>query len=209
LKSRVWDKLAAKYDRLWVQKYLLGPTRTKIASLLSERFGGRGFALLDAGCATGQLLHEIKNRQEGVLLFGIDKSGEMIRRAKERAPRANLFCADLDSRDLTSYISENSLDAITCCHSFPYYRDKKAVLANLKKVLKDDGVMIFAQASINNMYDRLVMAAVEKTAEPAEYLSRRDFRRLAEAEFSILSEFAVKERFYMPSICGFVLVKRL
>lgn len=209
LNNGVWDQLAVKYDRLWVQKHSLAPTRKKIAMLLAERLDRDRFSLLDAGCATGQLLFEIGNRHENALLFGIDKSEEMIRRAKGRVPKAGLFCADIGSCDLTSYIPEKSLDVIVCCHSFPYYRDKNAALAGMKQLLRDDGVMIFAQASINNLYDRLAMAVVEQTAEPAEYLSRRDFRKLAEAGFLIESEFTIKKRWYMPSICGFVMVKRL
>ncbi len=208
MKNSVWDRLADKYDRLWVQKYSLTPTRNKILSLLSDRFDD-GFSLLDLGCATGQLLGEIGEINEKARLFGMDKSAEMIARAGEKVPVATFFRVDIDDCHLTRYIEKNSLDVVVCCHSFPYYGDKETALSKISALLKDGGVAIFAQASVNRLYDRFVLWAVEKTAEAADYLSRKDFRGLAEREFLIESEFTIKERFYMPSICGFVMRKRL
>jgi hypothetical protein len=80
-------------------------------------------------------------------------------------------------------------------------------LQKLYDILKPGGTAIFVQASVNNLYDRLVMAVVERTAERAEYLSRREFCRLAAPLFIVKSTFNVKERVFMPSICGFVLEK--
>ena len=103
---------------------------------------------------------------------------------------------------------ENYFDIVTCCHSFPYYDNKAIVINNINRILKNKGYAIFVQASINNQYDKLVMSIVEKTAEKAQYLSKSEFKKLFESRFEIIEEFEVKEKFYMPTLAGFVMRKR-
>jgi len=52
------------------------------------------------------------------------------------------------------------------------------------------------------------MAVVEKTAEKADYLSIVDFKKLFEKDFEILEDFKIKEKFFMPTIAGFVMRKK-
>jgi ubiquinone/menaquinone biosynthesis C-methylase UbiE len=205
----VWDKLAKKYDSLWVQKYSLAPTRQAVEKIISSLLEKPGAFLLDLGCGTGQLLYELERKYTVVNSFGIDKSFEMIRMAQDKSIGATFFCLDIDKNELPEEIFENALDIVVCCHSFPYYKEKQVVLNKLCNALKAEGILILAQASINNLYDRLVLSAVERTAEPADYLSRRYFRNLVSPYFVVKKEFLIRERFFMPSLCGFVLGKRL
>jgi len=207
--SNVWDSLAQKYDGLWVQKYSLNPTRRAVKTVLAQHLKNSDAALLDLGCGTGQLLCELEKNYPDAILFGADKSVEMIRAAQDKLSGSTLYNMNIDTDNLPKVIQEDTLDAIVCCHSFPYYQNKPAVLEKLYKALKTDGILIFAQASANNLYDRFVLSFVVKTAESGEYLPRRNFRDLVSPHFTIKSEFSVKERFFMPSICGFVLEKRL
>jgi ubiquinone/menaquinone biosynthesis C-methylase UbiE len=204
----VWDRLAKKYDYLWVQKYSLLPTRERVKRAVAEHCCGDNFVLLDLGCATGQLLFELRDDGFGGRLCGVDKSSEMIRLAKNWDRNMELLCVDVDLGDLPRFFKEGSVDVIVCCHSFPYYKNKDGVLAEIHKILSDNGIAIFVQAAVNNFYDKLVLQAVEATAEKADYLSRETFRKLAERHFEIIEEFTIKEQFFMPSICGFVLRKR-
>ncbi|MDR1134875.1 MAG: methyltransferase domain-containing protein [Clostridiales Family XIII bacterium] len=205
----VWDRLANKYDRLWVQKYSLTPTRRRVRQILSNRFHGENFTLLDLGCGTGQLLCEMREDSPDCRMLGVDKSPEMIRCANKRRLDIEFVCLDVDNEDLSQYFTESGFNAVTCCHSFPYYKNKPAVMAELYKLLDSEGIAVFAQASVNRLYDKTVLRVVEATAEKADYLSREAFRALAEKYFVIIEEFTIYERFYMPSICGFVLGKRL
>ena len=197
----VWDGLASKYDTLWVQKYSLAPTRRKILALLGNTGGaGEDFSLLDVGCGTGQLLVEIKESYPRARLMGIDQSKPMIDAATQKDP-----AIDFASSAIEEFATGQTFDFITCCHSFPYYPEKPMILRKLSTLLKEDGKAIFIQASINSIYDRLVMGVVEKTAERADYLARADFRLLAAEDFAIEEEFTIKEKWCMPSICGFIL----
>ena len=198
----VWDKLSHKYDSLWVQKYSLTPSRNKILTLIYNK--NNDFWLLDIGCATGQLLGEIGRKYPKANLLGIDKSQKMIQEARYKNVNIEFECAAAEE-----FNTDKQFDIITCCHSFPYYLDKPKVLETLASVLKDDGKAIFIQASINNFYDKLVLSVIEQTAEKADYFSRKDFCRLAEKYFVVEGHFTIQEKWFMPSICGFKLGKKV
>ncbi|MHB8964287.1 MAG: class I SAM-dependent DNA methyltransferase [Saccharofermentanales bacterium] len=206
--DNVWNRIAHRYDRLWVQKVSLAATRTAILGYFESLDTEECRTVLDLGCGTGQLLEELAGRYPGFRLTGVDKSCEMIRVAQARDTGARLLCLDVSMDILDSVIPAGSIDVIICCHSFPYYTDKPGVLGKLRRALKKDGTMIFVQASVNSRYDAFVMALIERTAEKADYLSKQEFRKLVSADFEITDEFDIKEKIFMPSICGFVMRKR-
>lgn len=204
-----WDRLAPRYDHLWVQKYSLGPTRRMvleyIRSLKPDLHSCLSF--LDVGCGTGQLMKEISDTYTKSQLIGVDNSPSMIDEASVRGIGRSLIMEIDISRPDCWVTYDSSVDIITCCHSFPYYANKEIVLSHLSRLLKDSGSAIFVQASVNGAYDSIVMHFVEKTAEKAEYLSVTQFRDMVSPYFKIYDEFKIKERFFMPSICGFVMRK--
>ena len=60
MRYEVWEKLAHKYDRLWVQKYSLGPTRREVRAILLPLLAKEpSLKILEIGCGTGQLIREI------------------------------------------------------------------------------------------------------------------------------------------------------
>lgn len=198
----IWDNLAEKYDSLWVQKYSLTPTRRRVLAILKNC--KQDFSMLDIGCATGQLLSEVRGEFPDSKLYGIDKSMNMIEQARSRNIDTKFDCVYAEEYDSTI-----KFDVITCCHSFPYYQDKVLVLQKIASLLEDRGMAIFIQGSINSVYDKVIMSLVELTAEKADYLSQKDFIDLA-AEFFVLEEnFKIKEKWFMPSLCGFVLRKKI
>ena len=207
-KKNVWDKLANKYNRLWVQKYSLTPTRNRVKQILSDHFHADEFTLLDLGCGTGQLLSELRENNPNCRLIGVDKSSEMIRQANRQKNNIEFSCLDADNDDLLERFPAGSFNTVICCHSFPYYKNKATVLNTLYKLLNSGGIAVFVQASVNSVYDKIALRVVEATAEKAEYLSRKAFRLLVAEHFEITEEFTVREKFYMPSICGFVMRKR-
>ncbi|WP_010246691.1 class I SAM-dependent DNA methyltransferase [Acetivibrio cellulolyticus] len=201
-KVSIWDKLSKKYDSLWVQKYSLTPTRKKVLSILKRCKSD--FSMLDVGCATGQLLSEVRNEFSRSKLFGIDKSEQMIELARSKNIDAKFDCVYAEEYD-----TKIKFDVVTCCHSFPYYQEKELVLKKVASLLNENGMAIFIQGSINGIYDRIVMSIVEMTAEKANYLSKKEFINQAKEYFVIEESFLIKEKWFMPSICGFVLRRKL
>lgn len=201
--SRIWDFWADRYERLWVQKYSLSPTRKRIISRLRQLITdkNRSYRILDSGCGTGQLLRDIK-REFGsfdIELTGIDYSCGMIAEAAGKGE--NIRYAVFDIEEFRE--SEKAFDIIVCSHSFPYYKNKKRVLESFCSMLEDDGCLILAQASQNNLYDSLVMPFVKLTTSKASYPSVSEVVEMLEPNFGGIELDRIKERFYMPSIYMF------
>ena len=82
--ASIWDFWAAHYNRLWVQKLSLGPTRLEIIRRIPEY---DGIKILDVGCGTGQLFGDLKEtRKTSFDYTGIDASEAMLGVARSDYP---------------------------------------------------------------------------------------------------------------------------
>jgi hypothetical protein len=77
------------------------------------------------------------------------------------------------------------------------------VIESFSRMLKDNGCLILAQASQNNLYDSLVMPFVKLTTSKAVYPSVVKVKEMLEPHFGAIELDRIKERFYMPSIYMF------
>jgi ubiquinone/menaquinone biosynthesis C-methylase UbiE len=75
----IWNFWANKYDRLWVQKYSLKPTRNYILSSLSDIKKDEKVKLLDLGCGPGELISELTEKFNNMEITGIDFSEKMLK----------------------------------------------------------------------------------------------------------------------------------
>ena len=213
---KVWDYWADKYEKLWVQKYSLAPTRRVIVrEILASLEGQEHCRILDVGCGTGQLLRDIREEMEArypeceLELMGIDISHRMIEEAQKKSKgqvgsaMIAYACIDVDSfqGEIGSY------DCIVCSHSFPYYPKKRETLKKFARLLKPGGQLYLAQASVNTFYDRLIMPLVKLTTSKASYPGVRELNRLLTEDFATVKNVRIKEKFYMPSIYLFAAQK--
>lgn len=198
----MWDFWANYYDKLWVQKYSLTPTRNRIVNNIKI---DENFNILDAGCGIGELLRDMKNKfnSNTLNLYGIDYSSSMIKRGKKIDSTINYEHMDVCHVD--EYYS--NMDYILCSHSFPYYRDKREILKKFHRVLKDDGTLLLAQASENSLYDKIALFFVKFTTGRAQYLSINNIRDLSKDLFKLEKLEIIREKPFMPSIVLFVLRK--
>jgi len=205
-RDHIWDFWADKYERLWVQKYSLGPSRKaiikKIDSVLQKV---DHYRILDMGCGTGQLLREMQERfsEFDISYLGVDASHGMIKAAGEKSKDIGYVISSVEDFDE----GEGAYDIIVCSHSFPYYKDKAHIVEKLYRLMKKGGLLILVQASGNNLYDILALSFVKLTTSRAEYLSKKNMVALLENNFENVEVATIKERFYMPSICMFTAVK--
>ncbi|MDT8392135.1 MAG: class I SAM-dependent methyltransferase [Lentisphaeria bacterium] len=164
-----WNFWARYYDRLWVQRFVLKPTRREILKHISPT---KPTSVLDVGCGTGQLYADLCRHFNSVPFsyLGIDPSERMLQKAREKHPDANFKHVSAD----TFTASDESHDIIACCNAFPYFDDQPGFLARSKSMLSDDGSLLIAQASVNSLYDALVMMCVKVTVPRARYCSRRE-----------------------------------
>lgn len=166
--ARVWDFWAPRYERLWVQKCSLGPTRAALRAALDGIPAGR---LLDVGCGTGQLARELP----GWGYTGIDLSPSMVAEARSRNPSARFECSDV----MAFAAKPGAFDAVVCAHAFPYLPDRPAAMSRLADWVRPGGLLLLAQACTEDTYDRFALALVKLTTSRARYLSAAGLAALA------------------------------
>lgn len=196
-RADIWDFWAPRYDRLWVQRVSLGPTRDALRAQLSRRPPGR---LLDLGCGTGQLLEAggTLGGGNGWTYLGLDTSRVMLAEARRKHPTADFRCADVMSCD----VAPGGFDMVVCAHAFPYLPDQPAALARMAGWLRPGGRLLLAQACTENLYDRAVLAFVRLTTPPARYLSVTALCTLARPLLGEPREVAqINRHAGVPSIC--------
>lgn len=203
MKERIWNFWADKYDKLWVQKYSLKPTRDYILKAISKLNIYENIKVLDLGCGPGQLIHEMSHTFNNLIITGIDFSEKMIEMSQNKNPKAKHIKLDADEL----YKLKDKYDLIICTHSLPYYKEPGKILMELSKLLNDDGRLLIGFASGNSFYDKLVLSFVKLTTGPANYPSDEGFREIISPFFKVESLEIIKEKIYMPRIAVYKLKK--
>jgi demethylmenaquinone methyltransferase/2-methoxy-6-polyprenyl-1,4-benzoquinol methylase len=136
-----WDVLV-KHDVDKIE-FLLGILRIK-----------KGSYILDVGCGTGVLTEHLLKRvgSEGKV-FGVDFSEKMIEIAKSKFkdfPNVEFIVEDVNSLTFKNYF-----DYIICYSAFPHFEDKKKVLKQLHKMLKNGGILLIAHSQSRKAINQL------------------------------------------------------
>lgn len=99
--------------------------------------------VLDLGCATGAALKPLAQRFRGAHVIALDVSQSMLRRAAKRRgwfARQSLLQADASRLP----IADHSVDVVFCNQLLPCVADPAAVLAEVGRVLRANGLFLFA-----------------------------------------------------------------
>lgn len=199
----IWNFWADKYDKLWVQKYSLKPTRNYIVKALSKYIKNDGIKVLDLGCGTGELIFELTNKFNKFEVTGIDFSEKMIEISKKRNPSAKHL--QMDASEL--YILDSKYDIIVCTHSMPYYKEPKNVFKHLNNLLSDEGKLLIGFASGDSIYDKFILGFVKLTTGKANYPSDNEFRAMIFPFFEVENLKIIRKKFFMPRIAVYTLKK--
>lgn len=203
---KIWDYWSKRYEKLWVQKYSLAPTRRAVLNLIAQNGGLEKKAILDMGCGTGQLIVQMCQHCPGESgkIIGVDYSEGMLQIARERAPAAQFLLRDI------SQISslKQRFDIITCTHSLPYYPDQGKAISDLGALLTPNGLLMIACASENTFYDKIALGAVKLTTGSAKYPSILEMKSMAAGMLKPVQVVLIKERWFMPTIVVIVFQKK-
>jgi len=158
-----------------------------------------GTVLLDMGCGTGQLFGDLEDHfgDTPFSYTGVDQSERMVEAARAKYPGGNFRVASAEGYRG----ADRTWDVIVCTHSFPYFPDKPHLLVKLHNMLKNGGVLLIAQASVNNLYDLVVLSLVKLSTSKAQYPSRRRMGAMAKPAFgSAPEETRISPSLLVPSI---------
>lgn len=200
----IWNFWADKYDKLWVQKYSLKPTRDYIIKVLTDIDNiNKNIKIMDLGCGPGELISELTKKFSNIEVTGIDFSEKMLEISSKRNPTAKHN--KMDTANLCDL--DGQYDIIICTHSLPYYKQPKSVFKQLHRLLKSDGKILVGFASGNSFYDKVILSFVKLTTGKANYPSDNDFRQLINQYFSVSNLEIIKEKSFMPRIAVYTLKK--
>lgn len=202
MKYEVWEKLAHKYNNLWVQKYSLGPTRREVKKIvlpLLEK--NKELKILDIGCGTGQLIKEISDQYKMVNYLGIDVAENMIDIAKKNNKGKNI---KFKTSSIETFESADKYDIIICTHAFPYFPNKEDMIKKMAGLCNKKGQVIIVNSSTNSLKDLIINFFLKATTSKAKYLSIDEMKKLFKtAELKVKNIGIIRERFYMPTIALF------
>lgn len=204
MKYQKWENLARKYNRLWVQKYSLGPTRREVLKIVLP--GLRAYPsrkLFEAGCGTGQLIGEIAAHFPQVDYLGIDAARNMVRIAKKNVKGQRIR---FRTCPVEEFRSTEKYDIILCTHAFPYFPDKEAALGKFAQLCNPGAAVIIVNSSTNSLKDLIINFFLKATTSKARYLSIKEMKALfGKTGFDLKRVKIIRERFYMPTIALFYL----
>ncbi len=104
-----------------------------IAKILDNAGVAAGMDVLDVACGTGVLFPDYFARQVGSLT-AIDLSPEMARRAKEKFPRAQVLCGDVEEAEF-----DRLFDVVMVYNAFPHFPEPQRLIARLAALCKPGG----------------------------------------------------------------------
>jgi len=193
---KIWNFYADRYERLWVQRFVLKPSRRLILKTMMELPSSR--KILDVGCGIGELCHSMSRQDPLAEIIGIDPSVKMIKRATEKFSGKNIsyICGHPDSLP-----EDQKFDLIVSTNAFPYMMDKTKALAGMKMLLKPNGRVLLLFANRNNLYDAFWLMLVKLTTSSAEYPSVSSLHNLLkESGFEVGKTEPIESLFFIPSV---------
>lgn len=128
---------------------------------------GDARAILEVGAGTGALTPLLRERAPEAHIVAIDWARAMLTRAQARAPFASCAQADVHALPLAAA----RFDVVVCHGSFPHFRDQRAALRELERVLKPNAHLLILHDSgrekINAIHRGAHAAAIRADVLPA------------------------------------------
>jgi SAM-dependent methyltransferase len=134
--------------------------------------------VLDLGCGTGFFLAELEQQHPGAV--GLDISHDMLRVSERYVPGARLVTGDAERLPFRP----GAFDAVFCKGSLHHTRDHVGFLANCRRALGRDGVLVMSEPCNDNPVIKLARKILYKRSahfdEGDEGFTRRGIVALCE-----------------------------
>jgi SAM-dependent methyltransferase len=137
---------AREQRRLVIQAEL---SRPKTEALLRDAGVGPGMRVLDAGCGAGDVAFLVAElvAPDGAVV-GIDRSGDVLATARERAAALGLRQVSFVAGDVGTIVPAGAFDAVVGRLVLVHVADPVAVLRHLAGLVRPGGVVAFQEVDI-------------------------------------------------------------
>jgi len=136
-----YENIYLKEDRALNPKEIF----KQVADLLDSENRPDGTTVLDAGCATGELLCYLQSRFGSYKLTGVDISDSLIEAAAEKFPGIDFKVASVTDPEMAE---GEKFDVVICVGVIGIFDDPEPALANFMRALKPGG-SLFVSSSFN------------------------------------------------------------
>ena len=130
-----WDDYWERYSISKAEKWMV-LERDKIIHSCIDRLGSCRKEIVEIGCGYGSNIRLIKRNRSDAECYALDNSSTAIKLIREDIPNAFLS----DCRDTP--FADNKFNLIFSAGLMEHFRDEKPFLAEMKRILKDDGYLI-------------------------------------------------------------------
>ena len=137
-----FDEWAPTYERHWMQRSLFEPVQRVVLEMIASQVQSPA-AILDVGCGTGRLLRSLHARYPSAQLEGVDAADGMVEQAGRAAgatPSIRFQTAVAESLPF----GDGVFDVVTSTLTFHHWADQAKGIAEVKRVLRDNGTWILA-----------------------------------------------------------------
>lgn len=152
----IFDKEAGDYDEWYTSK--LGDFVDKVETDLAFSLfkPNSGMKILDVGCGTGNF--SIKLAEMGCKVVGIDKSEEMLSKARVKAKSKGL---DIEFHTMDVYdleFSDESFDGVFSMAAFEFIKEAQSAYDEMYRVLKKDGYLLIGTINEESKWGELYLS---------------------------------------------------
>jgi ubiquinone/menaquinone biosynthesis C-methylase UbiE len=131
---RTFDGQAENYDKGVDGKH----ARAAYSIIVDVLKAAAPKTVMDLGCGTGALLEQVLKIEYIDAAYGLDLSEKMLEQARNKLTGATLIQGDSEHLPF----EDDFFDVVYCNDSFHHYPNPKAVLSEVKRVLKRGGIFI-------------------------------------------------------------------
>ena len=121
-------------------------------SIYNEVLASDSKRVLDIGFGTGTLTKRLYDR--GLEIYGQDFSGEMIKIAQEKMPKAKFFAGDF-TKNLVDFLKDNKYDAVIAIYSLHHLTDEEKIsfIKSLLTLLNPGGEILIGDVAFESRKD--------------------------------------------------------
>jgi ubiquinone/menaquinone biosynthesis C-methylase UbiE len=163
----------------------LGAVHEKMISMAELQPGQR---VLDIGCGTGNLLLALGRDEQGVEIEGLDPDPRALTKAARKAHRAGVAASWRPGYAQDLPHADGSVDRVfssLMLHHMPDDDDKDALLAEVRRVLRPDGLLVLADIDGHTALDGHGLLRRRMAHNPLIHDNAGMVERIAAAGFSV------------------------